>query len=156
MATPGTLESIVDRIAEILGDLSFSRTVFNQDPGAIQDFQLPAWVITALPDVRKSEPAYDSLQTERRIGFTLYWQQTGAHPSETPIGTSLWGVIDAVDETFHRDRLCGDDGLPMDGVTATTPPLDGGIQTLPYGEAGTLYTAIPFTIDVRILRTFAP
>jgi hypothetical protein len=154
MATPGTLESVIDRIAELLDDLAFTRTVFNQDPGAIQDFHLPAWIITAPPDVRKSEPTYDSLQTERRIGFTLYWQQAGAHASETPIGTSLWGVIDAVDAAFKRDRLCDDTGAPLDGVIATTPPLDGGIATLPYGELQTLYTAIPFTIDVRVLRTF--
>jgi hypothetical protein len=82
---------------------------------------------------------------------TVYLRQSGAHLSDTPVGTSDWALIDAIDVTFKLLDRNDSGGFPQPGVFEATPPASAnGVEPLPYGEAD--YIAIRYQCNVSYMR----
>lgn len=156
MATAGTLESVIDRRVSQWQAVSGIVKAFKEPPAQLLDAQLPAVVIETTEPVTRTRYMTDTLITTRRLTETVYVRKVGAHLSDTPIGTSYWGLIDTIDAAFFRDdRLNDSSGDALDGVIESTPPNDAGFQILPYGDDGAQYVAIRFVSDVRIVRVIS-
>jgi hypothetical protein len=155
MATEGTLESYIDRRKALWESVTGITKAFKEPPAALQDAQLPAVVIEAGSGAR-GRSMQDTLTAAQRITETVYLRRAGTHISDTPIGSSGWALIDAVDATFFMADRNDLNGVPQTSVQNVTPPTNNGFELLPYGpqDATELYIAIRFTTDVQFVRVF--
>jgi hypothetical protein len=150
MATEGTLESYIDRRVAIWESIAGITKAFKTNPGALQDAQLIAVIIEpgAHPTQRYG---HDTLIVSQVLIETVYLRKSGAHLSDTPVGSSDWALIDAIDMTFKTLDRNDNGGVPQPGVFEATPPASAnGVEPLTYGEDE--YIAIRYQSSVRYMR----
>jgi hypothetical protein len=160
MATEGTLESYIDRRVAIWESITGITKAFKEPPAAIQDAQLPAVVIDMTAPAARQRYTHDTLTGAQRLVETVYLRRAGSGLSDTPIGTTGWALIDAVDAAFFLLDRNDSGGVPQASVQEVTPPVVDGFEVLSYGGSNdglpVEYVAIRFVTDVRYQRVFGP